>query len=129
MSHGVALPSNTVAFHHRRLPRAIAEGRAMSEFSADRSLVARVHWQRLGLLAAFLFGVWLFFHLFSSILLPFVVAAGLAYFLDPAVSRLEHLGVRRWLGALVLLFALGIFVVLFILQLYPVIADQAAALA
>jgi predicted PurR-regulated permease PerM len=100
----------------------------MSEFSADRSLVARVHWQRLGLLAAFLFGVWLFFHLFSSILLPFVVAAGLAYFLDPAVSRLEHFGLRRSLGALLLLFALGICVVLFILQLYPVIVDQAATL-
>jgi len=101
----------------------------MSEFSADRNRIARVHWQRLGLLAAFLFGVWLFFHLFSSILLPFVVAAGLAYFLDPAVSRLEHIGVRRPLGALVLLFALGVLVALFILQLYPVIADQAVALA
>jgi predicted PurR-regulated permease PerM len=101
----------------------------MSEFGVDRRRAIRVHWQRLGLLGAFLVGLWLFFHLFSPILLPFVVAAGLAYFLDPAVSRLEQLGVRRWLGTLVLLFALGILVVLFILQLYPVIADQAAALA
>ena len=102
----------------------------MSEISSESHVRRRrVHWQRLGLLAAFLFGVWLFFHLFSPILLPFVLAAGLAYFLDPAVSRLEMLGVRRWLGTLVLLLALGVFVTMFILQLYPVIADQAAALA
>ena len=37
--------------------------------------------------------------LFASILLPFVVAAGIAYFLDPPTSRLQRLGVPRWLAS------------------------------
>jgi len=89
----------------------------------------RTQWQRLGLTAAFLLCAWLFFELFSEILLPFVVAAGLAYFLDPVVTRLERLGVRRALGALIMLLGLAVALVLFILQLYPVIADQAVSLA
>ena len=44
----------------------------MSEFSADRSLVARVHWQRLGLLAAFLARV----HAFSTVARGDVVCDG-----------------------------------------------------
>ena len=67
--------------------------------------------------------------LFSAILTPFVVAAGLAYFLDPAVSRLAKLGVRRSAGTLLILAAAGVGVVLFILLLYPVITAQAAAFA
>lgn len=88
----------------------------------------RVHWQRAALAAAFLLGLWECFRLFSSVLLPFVMAAGLAYFLDPAVSRLERLGVRRAAGALLLLCTVALFVALFALLLYPVIADQATAL-
>ena len=55
----------------------------------------RLQWQRLALVAVFLLGLWLFLRLFSSVLTPFVVAAGLAYFLDPAVSRLARIGLRR----------------------------------
>jgi predicted PurR-regulated permease PerM len=51
-----------------------------------------------------------------------------AYFLDPAVSRLAKLGVRRSIGAFLMLAALLLFVALFILLLYPVIAGQASAL-
>jgi predicted PurR-regulated permease PerM len=56
-----------------------------------------------------------------------VVAAGLAYFLDPAVSRLDKIGLRRSVGAFLLLAAVVLFVVLFILLLYPVIVGQATA--
>lgn len=128
MQHGIALSLLRAAFHHRRLPRAITAGQAMSTCDPARRHINRLHWQRLGLLAALLAALWLFYHLFAPILPPFVMAALLAYFLDPAVRRLEHLGLPRWLGAVVLLLALGVAVVLFILQLYPVIVDQAVAL-
>ena len=37
--------------------------------------------------------------LFASVLLPFVAAAGIAYFLDPPATRLARLGVPRGLAA------------------------------
>lgn len=101
----------------------------MSELAPEAPVSRRLQWQRLALLVAFLLVLWLFLRLFSSILTPFVVAAGLAYFLDPAVSRLARIGVRRSVGALLILFAAGIVVALLVLLLYPVIADQAVALA
>jgi len=92
------------------------------------STTSKVQWQRLALVAAFLIAVWWFFRLFSSVLMPFVVAAGVAYFLDPAVSRLARLGVRRSMGAVIMLVAVLLFVALFIVLLYPVIASQATIL-
>jgi predicted PurR-regulated permease PerM len=102
----------------------------MDEMTPNQGFRARrVQWQRLALVAVALLVLWLSFRLFSSILLPFVVAAGLAYFLDPAVGRLERLGLRRSGGALLVLLGMGFCVVLFILLLYPVIATQAVMLA
>jgi predicted PurR-regulated permease PerM len=101
----------------------------MNDMPPQPSTAHRLQWQRLALLAAFLLGLWLFLRLFSSILTPFVVAAGLAYFLDPAVSKLAKIGVRRSVGALLILAAAGIILALLVLLLYPVIADQAVALA
>ena len=101
----------------------------MNDVPPQTPALRRLRWQRLALLAAFLLGLWIFLRLFSSILTPFVVAAGLAYFLDPAVSRLARLGVRRSVGALLILGAACIVIVLLVLLLYPVIADQAVALA
>ncbi len=80
--------------------------------------------QRLALLAGLLVAGWLALQLFASILLPFVVAAGIAYFLDPLASRLARLGLPRGLGAVVLLAALLVFVLLFVLLLYPLFLAQ-----
>lgn len=99
----------------------------MSEKPTETSRLRRVQWQRLALLIAILFLLWLCFRLFSSILMPFVIAAGLAYFMDPMVVRMHKLGVPRVLGALILLLAFGTLAALFALLLYPVIAAQAAA--
>jgi predicted PurR-regulated permease PerM len=88
----------------------------------------KVQWQRLALVVFFLLVLWLFLKLFSSVLLPFVVAAGLAFFLDPAVSRLDRLGLRRPVGAFLMLIGVLLFVALFVLLLYPVIATQASIL-
>lgn len=87
----------------------------------------QLQWQRLALVVCFLLLLWFCLRLFSSILTPFVVAAGLAYFLDPAVTRLERLGIARPAGAFIILIASILALVVFILLLYPVIASQAAA--
>jgi predicted PurR-regulated permease PerM len=100
----------------------------MNELPPVLSRAYKVQWQRLGLAVVVVLGCWEFLRLFSAILMPFVVSAGLAYFLDPAVSRLERLGLRRAAGAFLLLAAVVTFVTLFILLLYPAIADQATVL-
>jgi len=89
----------------------------------------RLQWQRIALLIVMALALWEFLRLFSSILTPFVTAAGLAYFLDPAVSRLDRLGLRRSAGALLILMPAVVALALFALLLYPVVADQAVALA
>ncbi|MDE8348247.1 MAG: AI-2E family transporter [Acidocella sp.] len=88
----------------------------------------KTQWQRLGLVLGLLLVVWLFFKLFSAAFTPFVVAAGVAYFLDPAVSRLSAHRVPRSIGAAILLIAVLLFVALFILLLYPIISAQATIL-
>jgi predicted PurR-regulated permease PerM len=97
----------------------------MSSFTANRP----VHWQRLALVIVFLLVLWLCLRLFSSILTPFVVAAGLAYFLDPAVTRLNKFGIHRPLGTFIILATAVLVFVAFILVLYPVIESQALAFA
>jgi predicted PurR-regulated permease PerM len=89
----------------------------------------KILWQRLALVVVFLLCLWEFFRLFASILMPFVVAAGLAYFLDPAVSRMERIGLRRPVGAFLIIATFVVVLAVFIIALYPVIADQAGALA
>ena len=80
--------------------------------------------QRLMLLAGLLVAAWLALELFATILLPFVVAAGIAYFLDPPTGRLQRVGVPRTLASLLLLVAALLCVMLFVLLLYPLILAQ-----
>jgi predicted PurR-regulated permease PerM len=89
----------------------------------------QVQWQRLALVVGFLLLLWFCLRLFSSILTPFVVAAGIAYFLDPAVTRLERLGIGRPMGTFIILATAVLVVVVFALLLYPVIAAQAVSFA
>jgi predicted PurR-regulated permease PerM len=80
--------------------------------------------QRIALLAGLAVVVWLVLELFASVLLPFVAAAGVAYFLDPLASRLQRAGIRRGIGAGLLIVALLAFGLLFALLLYPLIIAQ-----
>ncbi len=80
--------------------------------------------QRIGLLLALVVVAWIVLWLFSSILLPFVAAAGIAYFLDPPCTRLTRAGMPRGLAALVLLFAMLGAILLFALLLYPLLVQQ-----
>lgn len=80
--------------------------------------------QRLAIMAALLVGGWVVLQLFASVLLPFVAAAGTAYFLDPPASRLTRLGVPRGAAALLMIVALVAIALLFALLLYPLILAQ-----
>ncbi len=84
--------------------------------------------QRYALLIGLLVAAWLALQLFASILLPFVMAAGIAYFLDPLAGRLARAGVRRDFAALLLIVALVTAGLLFALLLYPLILAQIAIL-
>ena len=80
--------------------------------------------QRIALLAGLLVVLWLALTLFQAVLLPFVAAAGIAYFLDPLASRLGRAGVRRSIAAGVLVIGLVAVTLLFALLLYPLIVAQ-----
>jgi predicted PurR-regulated permease PerM len=80
--------------------------------------------QRIALLTGLLVVAWLGLQLFASVLLPFVAAAGIAYFLDPPAAQLTRAGLPRGAAALLLVVALIAAVLLFALLLYPLILAQ-----
>ncbi|HWL80845.1 MAG TPA: AI-2E family transporter [Roseomonas sp.] len=78
----------------------------------------------LGLLAAALFLLWLF----SAILTPFVLAACIAYFLDPLATRLTRFGLPRGFASLLLVTTLMALALIALLLLYPLIISQVGTL-
>jgi len=80
--------------------------------------------QRIGLLAGLVIVLAAALHLFASILLPFVAAAGIAYFLDPPTTRLTRAGMPRGMAALLIVVALVAATLLFALLLYPLLLAQ-----
>jgi predicted PurR-regulated permease PerM len=78
----------------------------------------------LGLVGVLLFTLWYF----SAILTPFVLAACLAYFMDPPVTFLQRLGVRRAIGALFMIVMFCTVVLLFLLLIYPLVVGQVTIL-
>ena len=80
--------------------------------------------QRFALLGGLLVVAWLALQLFAGVLLPFVAAAGIAYFLDPPATRLTRFGVPRTASALGLIVGLVAAALLFALLLYPLIVSQ-----
>jgi predicted PurR-regulated permease PerM len=75
---------------------------------------------------AFLLGA---LYLLSGILLPFVAGCAIAYFLDPAVDRLELWRVPRGLATAVVLGLFLLALVLLILLVLPLLELQAAEIA
>jgi predicted PurR-regulated permease PerM len=80
--------------------------------------------QRLAILVAMVVGAWVALQLFASVLLPFVAAAGIAYFLDPPARRLTRMGVPRGAAALLMIMAVVAAWLLFALLLWPLILSQ-----
>ena len=84
--------------------------------------------QRVALLAGLLVVAWLALQLFASVLLPFVAAGGIAYFLDPPATRLTRAGVPRGAAALLMIVALIAVGLLFALLLWPLLLSQVGIL-
>ncbi len=80
--------------------------------------------QRIAALIGLLVVAWLALQLFASILLPFVAAAGIAYVLDPAATRLTRTGVPRAPAAVIMILSVLAAALLFLLLLYPIILAQ-----
>lgn len=68
-------------------------------------------------------------HLLSGILLPFVAGCAIAYFLDPAVDRLEAWRAPRGLATAVVLLLFFLALVLLVLLVLPVLELEVAELA
>lgn len=97
---------------------------ALSPSPPPRLVPHATRGQRIALLLGLVVVAWLALQLFASILLPFVAAAGIAYVLDPATSRLTRAGVPRGIAALLMIVAVLAAALLFALLLYPVILSQ-----
>jgi predicted PurR-regulated permease PerM len=78
----------------------------------------------LGVLAALIFAIWLF----SPILTPFVLAACIAYFLDPPTTQLQRIGLGRGVAAILMVLMLALAALLALLLLYPLLTAQVAVL-
>ncbi len=73
-------------------------------------------------LAAFIAFVWLL----SEILLPFVAGMALAYLFDPLIRKLQRLGLRREIGAAIIIVLIVLLFVLAILLIVPILGSQLA---
>lgn len=102
----------------------------MSKISKPAKPVSGVSLKRqiIFWLAALVIFVALFW-LLSDVLLPFIVAMGLAYLLDPLVDRLRRLGISRTFAAIIILvFAIGL-IALALVLLIPALSSQLSAFA
>lgn len=79
----------------------------------------------LGAMAALL----LFVVVLKDILLPFVVGAAIAYFLDPLADKLETFGFSRLWATIVIVLAFSLLVILSLIFLLPLLLDQLIDLA
>ena len=77
-------------------------------------------WQLLAIAAVIVYLIWLL----APVLMPFAVAAMLAYLGDPMADRLERLGLNRMWAATIVFVVLLIVVVGVLLLLIPLIARQ-----
>ncbi len=80
--------------------------------------------QRLALLAGVVVVLGVMLQLFASVLLPFVAAAVIAYFLDPPTCFLVRKGVPRSVAAILMVMAVIAAILLFALLFYPLIIAQ-----
>ncbi len=85
-------------------------------------------WNRIAAWAAIFGAFLLFVYLLSGVLLPFVVAAAVAYLIDPIVDRLERVGVPRVGGAAIVTIAFFAVATILAILLAPVLQHQIVGL-
>jgi predicted PurR-regulated permease PerM len=86
-------------------------------------------WQKSLAWLAALVGFVVLLWLLSGVLLPFLVGAAVAYFLDPAVRRLTALGVPRTVAAILMIALLFGSLVVGLSYLVPMVVAEAAGLS
>ncbi|HBG98175.1 MAG: AI-2E family transporter [Rhodobacteraceae bacterium] len=64
----------------------------------------------------------------GDVILPFVIGAAIAYFLDPVADRLERLGLSRALATTIVMLGTALVFVLVLLLILPVFISQLGAL-
>ncbi len=79
--------------------------------------------------AAALFAFALFLWVFSDVLLPFIVAMGLAYLLDPVVERMRGLGINRTLATLLIVVGTVLLIIAALVLLIPLLSHEIAQFA
>ena len=67
--------------------------------------------------------------LLSPVLPPFILGLGIAYLLDPPVSRMEKMGTPRWVAASLILGSFFLVLVVLLLLLLPLLETQIRELA
>ena len=67
------------------------------------------------------------FWLLSDVLLPFIVAMGLAYLLDPLVDRLRRFGINRTFATIIILVCAIALIALAVVLLVPALSAQLSA--
>ncbi len=80
--------------------------------------------QRWALIVGVLATLYIALELFASVLLPFVAAATIAYFLDPPTSRLARVGMPRSVAAALMVIGVLTAMLIFALLLYPLLIAQ-----
>lgn len=83
----------------------------------------QARWWGIGI-ALLIFIMWAL----GGVLLPFIVGAAIAYFLDPVADRLERLGCSRTMATAIITFCGILVVVLLALLLIPTVIEQTASL-
>lgn len=66
-------------------------------------------------------------YIISDILLPFLIAIAIAYFLDPVVDRFERVGCSRMMATSTITIVFFAVVVALVLLIYPLVLDQTLA--
>ncbi|MBL8807720.1 MAG: AI-2E family transporter [Rhodospirillales bacterium] len=85
-------------------------------------------WNRIAAWVAIFAAFLLFVYLLSGVLLPFVVAAAIAYLIDPLVDRLEKIGVPRVGGAAIVTITFFAVAAIVLILLAPVLQHQIVGL-
>ena len=80
----------------------------------------RIVWLNLAGVAAVIVALYILYA-FRSVLTAFFLAALLAYLLDPLVDQLERIGLKRWIGILLLMVILLLFAATVAVLVFPLI--------
>jgi len=92
--------------------------KAVDRVTQDKDISRR--WQLFALVAVIVYLLWLL----APVLMPFAIAAMLAYLGDPLADRLERLGLKRMWAATIVFVVILVVVVGVLLLLIPLIARQ-----